>query len=61
MVRSVESMLDLHKQLPKAKTPHEQESIQRQIAATDRVIDAMVYELYGLTEEKIRIVEERGQ
>ena len=39
--------------LSKAKTPHEQESIQRTIAATDKAIDALVYELYGVTEEKI--------
>ena len=44
-------------QLRKAKTPHEQESIQRQIAATDKAIDALVYELYGLTEDEIRVVE----
>lgn len=29
----------------------------RQIASTDREIDRLVYELYGLTEEEIRIVE----
>ena len=50
-------MLKLHKDLPKAKTPHEQESLQRQIAATDKAIDALVSELYGLTEADIRIVE----
>jgi len=44
-------------QLRKAKTPHEQESLQRQIAATDNQIDALVYELYGLTEEEIEAVE----
>ena len=41
----------------RAKTPHEQESLQRQIAATDKQIDALVYELYGLTEKEVRIVE----
>ena len=30
---------------------------QRQIEATDRQIDALVYELYGLTEAEIKIVE----
>jgi hypothetical protein len=50
-------MLDLHKQLPKAKTPHEQESLRRQVAATDNQIDALVHELYGLSEDEIRIVE----
>ncbi len=29
---------------------------QRQIDATDRQIDRLVYELYGLTEEEIGIV-----
>jgi hypothetical protein len=46
--------------LPKAKTPREQEFLQRQIAATDRSIDALVYELYGLAEAEIRIVEGRN-
>jgi hypothetical protein len=31
--------------------------IQRQIDATDREIDQLVYELYGLTEKEIKIVE----
>jgi predicted nucleic acid-binding Zn-ribbon protein len=53
----VETMLKLHKDLPKAKTPREQESLQRQIAATDNQIDELVYELSGLTEEEIRILE----
>ena len=42
MVELVERMLDLHKQLPKAKTPHEQESFKRTISATDIQIDAQV-------------------
>jgi len=50
-------MLKLHKDLPKAKTPHEAEVLHRQIAATDRQIDVLVYELYGLTEEETRVVE----
>ena len=50
-------MLSLHKQRKEARTPHEQTALQRQIEATDRQIDALVYELYGLTEEEIKIVE----
>jgi len=57
MVQLVEQMLALHKQLLEAKTGHEQTLIQRQIDATDRQIDKLVYELYGLTEEEIAIVE----
>lgn len=33
-------------------------ALDHRIAATDRLIDRIVYELYGLTEEEIRIVEE---
>jgi hypothetical protein len=47
-------------QLPMAKTPHEQESLKRTIAATDNQIDALVYELYGLSEKEIGIVEHVG-
>jgi hypothetical protein len=43
--------------LASAKTPHEQTVLQGQIGATDRQIDRLVYELYGLTAEEIRIVE----
>ena len=57
MVKLVESMLKLHEQLASAKTAHDKTLIQRQIDATDRQIDALVYELYGLTDEEIRIVE----
>ncbi len=57
MVTLVEQMLQLHRQLATAKTGHEQTQLQRQIDATDRQIDRLVYELYGLTEDEIRIVE----
>jgi len=35
-------------------------ALQTIIDTTDKEIDAMVYVLYGLTEEEIRIVEENG-
>jgi len=57
MVALVKQMLELHKQSASAKTDHDKTAIQRQIDATDRQIDQLVYELYGLTEEEIRIVE----
>jgi len=50
-------MLSLNRQLQEARTPHEQTTLQRQIEATDSQIDALVYELYGLNEEEIKIVE----
>ena len=57
MVHLVEQMLALHRQLAAAKTPQDQTVLQRQIDATDRQIDQLVYELYGLTDEEIQIVE----
>jgi hypothetical protein len=50
-------MLSLHKQLAVAKTPDEKARIQRQIDATDQQIDRLVYELYGLTEKEIQMLE----
>ncbi len=41
-------------------TPDTSGFIQRQIDATDRQIDRLVYELYVLTEEEISIVEKFG-
>jgi hypothetical protein len=58
MVQLVESMLALHKHKAAAKTQADQELCQRQIEATDGRIDQLVYELYGLTEKEIKIVEE---
>jgi hypothetical protein len=55
LVSLVERMLELHKRTP--QTPHEKERLEREIASTDAQIDRLVYELYGLTEEEIRIVE----
>jgi hypothetical protein len=53
-------MIAFHKQIQSMKTPHEQESVQRQIAATDMELDQLVYSLYGLTKDEIKIVEEAG-
>jgi len=47
----VETMLKLHKDLPETQPPHEQESVQRQIAATGKQTDELAYELYGLSQE----------
>ena len=47
----LEKILELHKQLASAKTDNDKTVIQRQI-------DQLVYELYGLTEEEIKIAEE---
>lgn len=54
----VERILSLHKRLVEAKAPHDKTVIQQQIAVTDKQIDKMAYELYDLTDEEIKMVEE---
>ena len=55
MIELVERMLELHKEL--AENPDD-ESIKKRIEETDNEIDALVYELYELTKEEIKTVEE---
>jgi type I restriction-modification system DNA methylase subunit len=57
MVELVERMLELHKRLGTAQTSPDKTMLTRQIEATDREIDRLVYELYDLTAEEIRLVE----
>ena len=58
ILKLVERMLDLNKKLAAAKIPTDKTRIQRQITTTDKQIDNLVYDLYGLTEEEIKIVEQ---
>jgi hypothetical protein len=53
----VNHMLSLHQQLAEALTPTEKTLLQRQIETIDTHIDALVYELYGLTDEEIKLIE----
>jgi type I restriction-modification system DNA methylase subunit len=62
MVELVTRMMELKKQqvrAPKKQSPSEKQLLDQKLAITDQQIDALVYELYGLTEEEIRIVEDR--
>ena len=47
----------VERKLAGAAVPAERDLYRRQVESTDRQIDALVYELYGLTEEEIRVVE----
>ena len=57
-VSLVEQMLSLQKSLSKADSDQSRDVLQHQIDATDAEIDRLVYDLYGLTEEEIEIVEQ---
>ena len=49
----------LNRKLQDAKLDHDKTLLSRQVEATDNAIDALVYELYGLTEEEIKVIENR--
>jgi hypothetical protein len=57
LVGLVERMLALHAQRAAARTSFDATVLERQIAATDRQIDQLVYALYELTADEVRIVE----
>ncbi|MBN1866490.1 N-6 DNA methylase [Candidatus Sumerlaeota bacterium] len=57
LVALVDRMQALHKRVATMKIPHDRRVIERRIEATDREIDRLVYELYGLTDDEIAIVE----
>lgn len=57
LVSLVEKMLGLMPKLHATTSESEKTALQNAVTATDQQIDALVYELYGLTEEEIRVVE----
>jgi len=57
MLSPTQAMLSSHKELSAAKIPDEKTKIQRQIDTIDKQIDQLVYKLYNLTDEEIKIVE----
>ena len=59
MVELVDRMLELNKRVHfEGISTQEKKILEQQISLTDKEIDRLVYELYGLTEEEIKIVEE---
>jgi len=57
LVSLVDNMLELHKKHHEARMERDKELYERQIKIVDAQIDGLVYDLYGLTEEEIRIIE----
>ncbi len=59
VVTKVDAILEAKKHLAKAKTDGDKTYYENKCAALDRQIDRLVYELYGLSEDEIRIVEQQ--
>ena len=57
IIKHVDRLLQLYRDLPLATLPSQREQIQSKIDYSEDRIDALVYELYGLTEEEIKIIE----
>jgi len=60
LVELVEKMLALTAKLHEATAESEKAALQNAVTTTDAEIDRLVYELYGLTKEEIKIVEGEG-
>ncbi len=58
LVSLVDNMLETQKKLQSSKTEADKKLYQKKANAIDKKIDSIVYELYGLTDEEIKIVEE---
>ncbi len=61
IVGLVDQMLNLNKKFAEAKIPQTKEALKRQIETTDKQIDQLVYQLYGLKDDEIKIVESEVQ
>ncbi|MBW5379272.1 BREX-1 system adenine-specific DNA-methyltransferase PglX, partial [Brachyspira hampsonii] len=57
LVNLVDSIIDLNKKLASEKNPNTIEMINTRIQAVDKAIDKIVYALYGLNDEEIKIIE----
>ena len=57
LIHLANEMITLNSDLKKSNTPTERKLLQQQIDLTDKKINELVYELYGLTDEEIRIIE----
>jgi len=57
VVSMVDKMLKLQKKYHNTRLEHDKKLYKTQIDLLDHQIDTLVYKLYGLTEEEIKVVE----
>ena len=57
LINLVDNIIDLNKKLSSEKNPNTIEMLNTRIQAVDAAIDKIVYSLYNLTDEEIRVIE----
>ena len=57
LVNLVDNIIDLNKKLSSEKNPNTIEMLNTRIQVVDKAIDKIVYSLYNLTDEEVRIIE----
>lgn len=58
-IKLVEKLLKLHENLVKVNIPSKKEMIQRQIDAADQQLNKRIYDLYGLNDKEIEILNKK--
>ena len=58
---AIKTLIIINKELQSTKLDSQRQQLQRAIAHAETQVNKLVYELYGLTEEEIGIVENKEQ
>ena len=59
IVQLIETMLQLQKEKQQTNLPDKLNQLEARIKYTDDKINQLVFELYGLSEEEVKIIEEK--
>ncbi|MBI4647670.1 MAG: hypothetical protein HY738_14055 [Bacteroidia bacterium] len=57
IIRQVDNLLQLNKDLKKAKLPNDKKNIENRISSAEMKLNQIIYELYGINKKEILIIE----
>ena len=61
IIRQVDNLLQLNKDLRKVKLPNDKKSIENRISSVESKVNEIVYELYGINKKEIKLIENNIQ